>query len=90
MNITTCEIIKIAQLKYLTRTAEHFGYTPSRISQILKSAEEECGLTLFHRGKTGLAATRECEELLPVLQELFAASSGFRKSSISSSTCRRA
>ena len=71
MDITICDIIlKIAQLKNLTRTAEHFGYTPSWISQILKSAEEECGLTLFHRGKTGLVATRECEVLLPVLEEL--------------------
>ena len=80
MNFTTCDIIvKIAQLKNLTRTAEYFGYTQSRISQILKSAEEEWGLTLFHRGKTGLAATKECEVLLPVLQELMSSERRFQE-----------
>lgn len=71
MNISTCEIIlKIAEFKNLARTAEHFSYTPSRISQILKAVETEMGIALFHRGKTGLVPTAECEALLPHMREL--------------------
>lgn len=71
MNISTCDIIlKITELRSLTRTAEHFCYTPSRISQILKLAEAEWGLSLFYREKTGLIPTPECEMLLPSLRGL--------------------
>jgi len=80
MNISTCDIIvKIAELGSLARTAEYFCYTPSRISQILKAAEEECGLPLFHRGKTGLIPTLECEALLPPLQDLLESERRFQE-----------
>lgn len=71
MNILTCEmIVKIAELKSLARTAEYFSYTPSRISQLLKAAEDEFGLVLFYRGKTGLLPTTECQAMLPALRDL--------------------
>ena len=71
MTISTCDIIlKIAELHSLARTAEHFCYTPSRISQILKLTETEWGLPLFYREKAGLIPTPECEMLLPSLQGL--------------------
>lgn len=63
-------ILKIAELKSLARTAEYFNYSPSRISQILKAAEEEFGVDLFFRSKVGLTPTRECLILLPALQNL--------------------
>ena len=71
MNLPAYEIItKIAELKSLSRTAEYFSYTPSRISQILKAAEEELGVPLFRREKSGLIPTMECTVLLPALREL--------------------
>ena len=71
MSYSTDEIIlKIAELKSLARTAEYFSYSPSRISQILKAAEEEYGVALFLRGKTGLVPTAACQALLPALQNL--------------------
>lgn len=71
MNILTCEmIVKIAELKSLARTAEYFSYTPSRISQLLKAAEDEFGLVLFYRGKAGLLPTTECQAMLPALRDL--------------------
>lgn len=71
MNLPVYEIItKIAELKSLSRTAEYFSYTPSRISQILKAAEEELGIPLFLREKSGLVPTMECTVLLPALREL--------------------
>jgi len=71
MSYPTYEIIlKIAELKSLARTAEYFSYSPSRISQILKAAEEDFGVSLFLRGKTGLIPTAACQALLPALQNL--------------------
>ena len=71
MNLPAYEIIsKIAELRSLSRTAEYFSYTPSRISQILKAAEEELGVPLFLREKSGLVPTMECTVLLPSLREL--------------------
>ena len=80
MKISTCGIIvKIAELQNLARTAEYFCYTPSRISQILKSAEDECGLPLFHRGKSGLLPTPECEQLLPSLRDMLSSEQRFQE-----------
>ena len=47
-------LTKIAETGSLTRTAEQLNYTQARVSQILKSAETEFGLTLFVRGKRGV------------------------------------
>lgn len=80
MNLPAYEIItKIAELKSLSRTAEYFSYTPSRISQILKAAEEELGVPLFRREKSGLAPTMECTVLLPALRELLGSEKCFRE-----------
>lgn len=40
-------LTKIAETGSLTRTAEQLNYTQARVSQILKSAEKEFGLTLL-------------------------------------------
>lgn len=80
MNLPGYEIIaKIAELKSLSRTAEYFSYTPSRISQILKAAEEELGVPLFLREKSGLVPTMECTALLPALRELLGSEKCFRE-----------
>lgn len=80
MNLPVYDIIlKIAELKSLSRTAEYFSYTPSRISQILKAAEEELGVTLFYREKSGLVPTMECKVLLPSLLDLLNSEKYFRE-----------
>lgn len=80
MNLPAYDIIlKIAELKSLSRTAEYFSYTPSRISQILKAAEEELGVPLFLREKSGLVPTPECAALLPALGELLNSEKCFRE-----------
>lgn len=80
MNLPSYDIIlKIAEVRSLSRTAEYFSYTPSRISQILKAAEEELGVPLFLREKSGLVPTVECEALLPALRELLNSEKCFRE-----------
>lgn len=68
MNSLEYEIIlKLYDLRSVTKTAEYFNYTPSRISQILKNTEETYGLPLFHRIKGRFIPTMECECLRPIL-----------------------
>ena len=54
----------------LSAAAEKLDYTPSGISRMIASMEKEAGLTLLVRGKEGVRATRECEQLLPAIREM--------------------
>jgi len=53
----------------LTAAAEKLGYTPSGISRIVASLEEETGFPLLLRGKRGVQPTWECRQLLPLFRE---------------------
>lgn len=50
--------------------AEDLGYTPSGISRIIKSIEQETGFPLLVRDKYGVTPTKECELLLPHIHAL--------------------
>lgn len=52
------------------KTAEILDYTPSGISHMMSSLEQELGLPLLHRMKSGVAATRDGERLIPIIREL--------------------
>lgn len=54
----------------LSGAAERMGYTPSGISRMLVSLEEETGLTLLYRNRSGVIATRECQALLPSMRQM--------------------
>ena len=80
MNLPTYDmILKIAELGSISQTAEYYNYSPSRISQILKSTEESLGVVLFYRGKIGLSPTMECKALLPAMRELLASEKSFQE-----------
>ena len=80
MNLSIYDmILKIAELGSVAQTAEYYNYSPSRISQVLKSTEEELGVVLFYRGKGGLSPTMECQALLPALRALLASEKCFRE-----------
>lgn len=49
----------------LSAAGEELGYTPSGMSRLIASLEEEIGLPLLIRGRNGAEATRDCKELLP-------------------------
>lgn len=49
----------------LSAAAEQLGYTPSGISRMMASLENELGFLLLYRGKNGVTPTRECKMLLP-------------------------
>jgi DNA-binding transcriptional LysR family regulator len=57
----------------LTRAAEKLGYTQSGVSHLIDSLEEELGLKLLVRAKSGTRLTDAGEELLPYVRRLLAA-----------------
>ena len=56
----------------ISRTAEQMGYTVSAVSRMIASLEEEHGVSLLIRSKTGVVPTRECAQLLPLMRRLIA------------------
>ncbi|MDO4962048.1 MAG: LysR family transcriptional regulator [Eubacteriales bacterium] len=48
--------------------AKHLGYTTSGISRAIASLEEELGLTLLYRGRSGICLTPDGEQLLPAIR----------------------
>ena len=54
----------------LTRAAEKLGYTQSGVSHLLSALEEELGLQLFIRRRSGTQLTAEGRQLLPYAKKL--------------------
>ncbi|MCM1388380.1 MAG: LysR family transcriptional regulator [Bacillus sp. (in: Bacteria)] len=52
----------------LSAAAEAMGYTPSGISRMMASLEEELGFPLLIRTHEGICPTKECEQMLPAIQ----------------------
>ena len=48
--------------------ARAMGYTQSAVSQMVKNLEEELGVTMLVRSRTGVTLTREGELLLPSIR----------------------
>lgn len=54
----------------LARAAEKLGYTPSGISRMVASLEEELGFPLLYRSRGGVTPTDGCAALLPSLRQM--------------------
>ncbi|MDE7178347.1 MAG: LysR family transcriptional regulator [Lachnospiraceae bacterium] len=52
----------------LSAAAEAMGYTPSGISRMMASLEEELGFSLLIRTREGISPTQECEQMLDVIR----------------------
>lgn len=78
-------ILAAAKYKSLSRAAEDFSYTPSALSHMADALEDELGVKLLARTRTGVSLTEEGELLkekmdavLLAEQELCAAASAYR------------
>ncbi|MBR2596815.1 MAG: LysR family transcriptional regulator, partial [Solobacterium sp.] len=56
---------KILQTGSFSRAADELGYTQSAMSQAIASLEEELGIRLLQRGRSGVRLTPDGEELYP-------------------------
>ena len=65
--------VKTAELQSLTKAADALNSTQSRISHILNDLEEEYGLSLMHRSRSGVRLTEAGAMLLPKMQAVLQA-----------------
>lgn len=80
MNLLKAEIfIHAVDSGSLTRTAEVYGYTPSGISHMMSSFEDEVGFPLLQRSKTGVIPTPNAQRILPLLRTLIQHSEKFKE-----------
>ena len=71
MSISKYEaFLKTVELGSLTKAADALGYTQSGMTYILNSLEDECGLTLLKRDRSGVQLTSDGMEMLPYIESL--------------------
>lgn len=61
-------LLKTVDSKSLTRASEELGYTQSAISQMIKGLEDDLGLRLLIRDRSGVRLTDTGRELLPSIR----------------------
>ena len=66
-------LLKTIEMGNLSGAAAEMGYTPSGMSRMVASLEQELGLCLLDRSKSGVAPTPDCMRLIPAFSELVAA-----------------
>lgn len=57
-------LLAVVEEKSISAAAQALGYTPSGVSRMIATLEEEAGVKLFIRNKSGVIPTDECMELL--------------------------
>ncbi len=62
--------VKTVELASLTRASQEMGLTQSAVSHIIAGLEEELGLPLLKRSRTGARLTPEGERLIPCIREI--------------------
>lgn len=65
--IALCKIIETGSF---TRAADVLGYTQAAVSQMIKSLEEEYGVSLIVRMRSGIKLTPEGEVLFPIINSI--------------------
>lgn len=71
MTLTQYEaFLKTVELGSLTRAAMELDYTQSGITHMLNALEQDCGMQLLIRDRTGVRLTADGELLLPYVQEV--------------------
>lgn len=63
-------LLTVVEEKSLSAAANKLGYTPSGISRMVATLEDEAGVKLFNRSKSGVRPTNECLQLLPAARNM--------------------
>lgn len=70
MDSARCKAFVIsAECGSFSKAAEILNYTPSGVSQLLNSLEEELNLQLLNRNKKGVSLTEDGSTMLPLMRE---------------------
>lgn len=71
MDIEKCRaLLCTLETGSLSAASEELGYTPSGISRMMASLEEETGFELLIRSRNGIKPTENCKKLLPIIREM--------------------
>lgn len=71
MDLKKCEALLTAiDSGSLTKAAQILHYTPSGLSHMMHTLEQELGFALLYRHKNGVTPTPNAELLLPILREM--------------------
>ena len=62
--------LKTVETGSITRAAERLGYTQSAVSRMIADLEEQWGVPLLKRNRTGIEISSEGMQLLPRLQAI--------------------
>lgn len=63
-------LLEAVELGSLSKAAEKFSYTPSALSHILSSFEENLGLKIFDRNEKGITLNENGQKIYPFLLDL--------------------
>lgn len=64
--------LKVVELGSITKAAEAMGHTQSGVTQLMRSLEDDLGISLFHRSRAGITLTKQGEALLPYIEKVMA------------------
>lgn len=64
--------VKTVELGSITRAARALDYAQSSVSKMIADLEQEWGMTLLERGKSGVRLTSAGEQVLPFLRQMLA------------------
>ena len=71
MDTEKCKVLLcVLENGSISGAAVKLGYTPSGISRMIASMEEETGFPLLVRSRRGIVPTDTCQKLLPIFREL--------------------
>ncbi len=86
MNTEKFEVLlSVIKTKNLSKTAQELGYTPSGVSRIIQTLENDLGFPLFVRAKKNLVPTANCKALIPFVNTFLKSASDIE--SFSSAVC---
>lgn len=80
MSLLKFEIL-LSALKYgsLTAAAEEMGYTQSAVSHMINNLEDELGIRLIKRSRTGVSLTSNGEILIPYIRNILNENNNFQQ-----------
>lgn len=71
MNIQKYRILlRAVDTGSFTKAAAELNYTPSGVTHMMNSIEEELGFTILKRSPKGVSLTREGEKIIPIVREI--------------------
>lgn len=63
-------ILDVCQTKSVSKTAQKLNYTRSAVSQIIKNYEQELGIPIFQRTKTGMELLKTAEPVIEQIRQI--------------------